>query len=116
MSGAVPLLLLTVAGAAVVGALYAVSLLLAADRVPLRVAPFRSGGWPGEHAFARFHARWYALSVLFLAFDVEMLFMYPWTLVVAADGTSAVVEMFVFLGVMLLGVGYARREGVLRWA
>lgn len=82
---------------------------------PVRTGPFLSGHRPAEHAVSRFHARWYALSLLFLAFDVEMLFMYPWAVVVAQVGVKAVVEMFVFLGVLMAGVVYAWREGALRW-
>ena len=62
------------------------------------------------------HARWYTASVVFLAFDVEMLFMYPWALVVGRLGAGAVVEMFGFLLLLLLAVGWARREGSFRWA
>jgi NADH:ubiquinone oxidoreductase subunit 3 (subunit A) len=83
---------------------------------PLLAGPFLSGFRPDEHALSRFHARWYALTLLFLAFDVEMLFMYPWALVVAEKGMAAVVEMFLFLGLLMCGVGYAWREGALRWA
>lgn len=54
--------------------------------------------------------------MIFLAFDMEMLFMYLWTKVVSEVGTSAVVEMFLFLGVLLAGVGYAWREGAFRWS
>jgi len=45
-----------------------------------------------------------------------MAFMYPWVLVVANTGATAVVEMFVFLGMLMVGVVYAWREGALRWA
>ncbi|PJE95419.1 NADH-quinone oxidoreductase subunit I [Streptomyces carminius] len=83
---------------------------------PLLAGPFLSGGTPDEHALSRFHARWYALTLLFLAFDVEMLFMYPWAVVVAKMGAAAVAEMFVFLGLLMCGVLYAWREGTLRWA
>ncbi|MFH0241475.1 NADH-quinone oxidoreductase subunit A [Streptomyces sp. HK10] len=83
---------------------------------PLLAAPLLSGNIPDEHALSRFHARWYALTLLFLAFDVEMLFMYPWAVVVAEVGMAAVVEMFVFLGLLMCGVVYAWREGALRWA
>ncbi|MCF7552671.1 NADH-quinone oxidoreductase subunit A [Pseudonocardia sp. WMMC193] len=79
------------------------------------VPPFTGGLAPVEHAFSRFHVRWYPLTMVFLAFDMEMIFMYPWTLVVARTGASAVVEMFVFLGILLAGVVYAWREGALRW-
>jgi NADH-quinone oxidoreductase subunit A len=41
--------------------------------------------------------------------------MYPWVRIVAQVGSSAVIEMFVFLAILLTGVGYAYREGALRW-
>ena len=77
--------------------------------------PFHSGWRPEEHALSRFHARYYPLTLLFLAFDVEMLYMYPWATVVASVGVSAVVEMFAFLAVLMVGVVWAWREGALRW-
>jgi NADH-quinone oxidoreductase subunit A len=79
-------------------------------------APFLSGGRPLEHAASRYHVRWYVVTMVFLAFDMEMIFMYPWTLVVESIGAKAVVEMFVFLGLLLVGVLYAWREGAFRWA
>ena len=82
---------------------------------PLTTLPAQSGWLPQEHALSRFHARWYPASIVFLAFDVEMLFMYPWAVIVAEEGISAVVEMFLFLAILLAGVLYAWREGALRW-
>ncbi|HET7305002.1 MAG TPA: NADH-quinone oxidoreductase subunit A [Segeticoccus sp.] len=82
---------------------------------PVAVLPYLSGNPPVEHALSRFHVRWYTVTLLFLAFDVEMLFMYPWALVVASMGAGAVIEMFVFLGLLMAGVVYAWREGALRW-
>lgn len=82
---------------------------------PLPTLPFVSGWRPAEHALSRFHARYYPLTLLFLAFDVEMLYMYPWATVVASVGLSAVVEMFAFLLVLMVGVLWAWREGALRW-
>ena len=79
------------------------------------VEPFSGGLPPVEHAFSRFHVRWYPVTMVFLAFDMEMLFMYPWTLVVSRVGPAAVIEMFLFLGILLAGVVYAWREGALRW-
>ena len=108
-------MLLSVASVLVV-ALYAASLALCGDRRPVVVDPFLSGHAPSQHAVSRYHTRWYALTIVFLAFDMEMAFMYPWVLVVADTGTTAVVEMFVFLGMLMVGVVYAWREGALRWA
>ncbi|MPZ66729.1 MAG: hypothetical protein GEU83_14865 [Pseudonocardiaceae bacterium] len=83
--------------AAVVAAVHCAHRATAVAADPLRAGPFLSGHRPSEHAVSRFHARWYALSLLFLAFDVEMLFMYPWAVVVAQVGVEAVVEMFISL-------------------
>ncbi|WP_130012028.1 NADH-quinone oxidoreductase subunit A [Serinicoccus sediminis] len=82
---------------------------------PLHTLPFESGWVPQQHALSRYHVRWYLASLVFLAFDVEMLFMYPWAVVVAQVGWSAVVEMFLFLGALLVAVVWAWREGAFRW-
>ncbi|MEW1996905.1 NADH-quinone oxidoreductase subunit A [Streptomyces coelicoflavus] len=103
------LALLAVAGA------YGASSALRISSDPLPAQPYESGLEPTEHAVSRFHMRWYTVTMLFLAFDMEMVFMYPWTLVISVMGPSAVIEMFVFLAVLLAGVVYAWREGALRW-
>lgn len=97
-------------------ALYALGHLVTVSRDPLRAAPFSGGMLPTEHPLSRYHVRWYAMTLVFLAFDLEMLFMYPWALVVAEFGLKAVVEMFGFLMLLLVGVVYAWREGAFRWA
>ena len=86
------------------------------DDAPLLVLPATSGRVPQQHALSRYHPRWYAASVVFLAFDVEMLFMYPWAVVVEDLGPGAVIEMFAFLAILLSAVAWARREGAFRWA
>ncbi|TFV66602.1 UNVERIFIED_ORG: NADH-quinone oxidoreductase subunit A [Bacillus sp. AZ43] len=100
--------------AGIVG-LYALSAALRTAREPAVVLPYESGLLPQQHAVSRYHARWYAITVLFLAFDMEMIFMYPWAVVVADMGATAVIEMFGFLAVLLVGVTYVWREGALRW-
>ncbi|SOC50147.1 NADH dehydrogenase subunit A [Blastococcus aggregatus] len=109
--------LLTLVALVVAGivALYAVSSALRSTRELALVLPYESGLLPQQHAVSRYHARWYAITVLFLAFDMEMIFMYPWAVVVADMGAKAVVEMFGFLAVLLVGVTYVWREGALRW-
>ena len=102
-------------GLALVAAGYGVAWLTAVAPRAGAVGPFLSGYEPSEHAVSRFHVRWYTLSLIYLAFEMEMLFMYPWTLVVSAEGAGAVIEMFAFLAILLVGVAYAWREGALRW-
>lgn len=110
-----PALALLIVATVALGGVYGLSRFVAAAPRPLVSAPYESGNRPAQHAVSRFHVRWYPLSMVFLAFDMEMVFMYPWTLVVVTVGPSAVIEMFVFLGVLLAGVVYAWREGALRW-
>lgn len=101
--------------------LYVLARVLSPSRAPSTglpyesVLPYESGSLPQQHAVSRFHPRWYAATVLFLAFDMEMIFMFPWAVVVAEVGASAVVEMFSFLAILVVGVVYAWREGALRW-
>ena len=106
--------LMLIAGLVFVTMLYALQRALA-DSQSLTVLPFQSGWVPEEHALSRYHVRWYLATLLFLAFDIEMLFMYPWAVVVAEMGAEAIVEMFLFLSALLIAVVWAWREGALRW-
>ena len=115
MSEFVPIVAVLGVGGALVLSAFVMSALLAVHRAALEVPPFTGGLPPVEHAVSRFHVRWYPLTMVFLAFDMEMLFMYPWTLVVSRVGVVAVTEMFLFLAILLAGVIYAWREGALRW-
>jgi NADH-quinone oxidoreductase subunit A len=115
MSGFTAVLSLLGLALLTVGVLYPLARLVRLPSDPLAAVPFGSGLEPSEHAVSRFHVRWYAITMLFLAFDMEMVFMYPWTRVISAMGADAVIEMFVFLGILLAGVAYAWREGALRW-
>jgi NADH-quinone oxidoreductase subunit A len=111
----VPVLALLGVAVVAVLAVHAVSALVAVRRATVAVPAFTGGLPAAEHAVSRFHVRWYPVSMVFLAFDMEMLFMYPWTLVVSGVGVAAVVEMFLFLAILFAGVLYAWREGALRW-
>ena len=78
--------------------------------------PFAGGHPPPVHALSRYHARYYVMALVFLAFDMEMVFMYPWAVVFVREGLVALVEMGMFIAILLLGVLYTWREGALRWA
>lgn len=82
---------------------------------PERV-PYLGGAPPETHAWSRYHVRYYAMALLFLAFDMEMVFMYPWAVVFAEEGMTAFIEMLMFIVILLVGILYAWREGALRWA
>ncbi|CAN5596558.1 NADH-quinone oxidoreductase subunit NuoA [soil metagenome] len=78
--------------------------------------PFSGGYSPGVHAWSRYHIRYYAMALLFLAFDMEMVFMYPWAVVFVREGAVALMEMLMFIMILLLGILYAWRERALQWA
>lgn len=98
-----------------VSGLYAVQRSVSVAPGALTVVPFQSGWMPEQHALSRYHVRWYLSTLLFLAFDIEMLFMYPWAVVVAALGAEAIIEMFLFLLALFVAVAWAWREGAFRW-
>ena len=108
--------------ALVVGAGSAIALRWIGDALnpPMSTAgeriPFLGGDSPGVHAWNRFHARYYAMALLFLAFDMEMVFMYPWAVVFVREGMVALIEMLMFIGILVLGILYAWRERALEWA
>ena len=78
--------------------------------------PFLGGSSPSVHAWSRVHARYYVMALLFLAFDMEMVYMYPWAVVFVREGAIALAEMGMFIAILLLGVLYAWRERALEWA
>jgi NADH:ubiquinone oxidoreductase subunit 3 (subunit A) len=72
---------------------------------------------PGEQpAWPRFHVRYYTFALLFIAFDMEMAYMYPWAVVFRQLGVFAYAEIGFFLTVLGLGIAYAWREGALEWS
>ena len=115
MAEYIPILVLIAAALAGVGAIYLLSSLLQGGR-PYERPVYLSGEPLREHAMSRYHVRWYLVGLLFLAFDMEMVFMYPWAVVFADIGLMAMIEMGMFLLILLLGVLYAWREGAFRWS
>ena len=77
--------------------------------------PVFAGGEVMSHAWSRYHVRYYPMTLVFVAFEMEMMFMYPWAVVFVREGGSALVEMGMFLGLLSVGIAYAWREGAFRW-
>ena len=96
---------------ALVGALIAAAYALA---VSLRGVTKRHAG--ESPAWPRFHVRYYTFALLFIAFDMEMAYMYPWAVVFRDLGVFAYAEIGFFLTVLGLGIAYAWREGALSWS
>ena len=76
----------------------------------------RRSGRAEDPSWVRFHVRYYTFALLFIAFDMEMAYMYPWAVVIPSLGWFAFAEIGFFLTVLGLGILYAWREGALDWA
>ncbi|MEW5424875.1 NADH-quinone oxidoreductase subunit A [Amorphus sp. 3PC139-8] len=77
--------------------------------------PLLGGGAPETHAWQRYHVRYYSMTLLFIAFEMEMMFMYPWAVVFVKEGAKAMVEMGMFLAILSIGILYGWREGIFKW-
>ncbi len=66
-------------------------------------------------ARARYSVRFYIIAVLFVVFDVETIFLFPWAVKYKMLGTFGFFTMFVFLGILLIGYAYAWKKGALEW-
>jgi NADH-quinone oxidoreductase subunit A len=85
---------------------------------PGKLATYESGVDPVGGDWAQAEIRYYVYAYLYVLFAVESVFLFPWAVVFARPGfgRSTVIEMVVFVAVLLLGLLYAARKGVLRWA
>ena len=111
-----PLVIYTVIVIGVVGALVTLSFLLGPSK-PYRskLLPYESGIVPQTPARQRMSVRFYLTAMLFIIFDVEAIFFYPWAVVLHQLRWYGVIEMFVFIGVLLVALAHIWRKGGLEW-
>jgi NADH-quinone oxidoreductase subunit A len=99
----------------------AAAILLVSHRVgrrPLTAekdVPYECGMLPIEQAHTQFPVRFYKVALLFVIFDVEIVFLYLWAVVVRELGVFGLIEMFVFIAVLLAALVYVWRKGDLQW-
>jgi len=82
---------------------------------PEKYLTYESGVDPVGVGWSQSQVRYYIFALLFVLFDVEAVFIFPWATRLEIYGTFGAVEMTVFIGVLALGLLYAWRKGVLRW-
>jgi NADH-quinone oxidoreductase subunit A len=82
---------------------------------PEKYITYESGSDPLP-LFGQMNVRYYVYALLFVIFDVEAVFIFPWAIRVEAFGWFGLVEIFVFVAVLLLGLAYVWRKGLLKWA
>lgn len=95
--------------------LYALSRAIGKTREELgKDVPATAGQLSRDPVWVRYHARYYGYALLFLAFDMEMAYMYPWAVVYKEVGIVALLDMGVFLMILFLGLLYGWSQGALR--
>jgi len=77
--------------------------------------PFECGHPSEGHTRKRFAVKFYGIAVLFILFDIEAVFLYPWAVVYGELKLFAMVEMMIFLGILLLALWYVWAKGGLEW-
>jgi NADH-quinone oxidoreductase subunit A len=109
------LLALTAGMIGLVLSLYALARAIGHGRdEPGKDVPATAGQLSRDPVWVRYHARYYGFALLFLAFDMEMAFMYPWAVVYREEGLVALLDMGVFLAILFLGLLYGWSQGALR--
>ena len=105
------------AGAILVAVAFTAARLIAPHR-PSRekLTTYECGIDPVGEGWSQSQIRYYVFGFLFVIFDVESVFLFPWARVFESLGWAAVIEMGIFIAILALGLLYAWRKGVLRWA
>ncbi len=82
---------------------------------PVKSEPFECGMNPFSLPSGKLAIKFYLTAILFILFDVELVFLYPWAVVYRSLGMGGLVEMGVFLGILMVGYVYAWDNGALKW-
>lgn len=83
---------------------------------PIKDTAFECGMEPLQEARRRFSVKFYVVAMLFILFDIEVVFLYPWAVTYQQLGMFGFVEMLVFLTVLFIGWWYVVRKGALDWS
>ncbi len=81
----------------------------------LKPTTYECGETPSGMAWVRFHARYYVIALFFVLFDVEAAFLFPWGLTAKELGSSGLIAITSFVGILMLGWLWAVRKGALKW-
>jgi NADH-quinone oxidoreductase subunit A len=112
-----PIAVVLVLTGLVVGTMVTINRLIGPSRVrtAIKGEPFECGNPPSGTAWARYSVRFYLTAILFLVFDVEVVFLYPWAVELRQLGMFGFVEVLVYIGILAVGLIYAWQRGALDW-
>jgi NADH:ubiquinone oxidoreductase subunit 3 (subunit A) len=82
---------------------------------PDKYIPYECGELPEGSAWIRFNIRFYIIALIFIIFDVEIVFLLPWAVVFKKLGGFAFIEGFIFIGILAVGLAYVWKKGDLEW-
>ena len=112
----VPLLIFALIVLGLIGALVTLSFVLGPSKPYKRkLAPYESGIIPDTPAVRRLSVRFYLTAMLFIIFDVEAVFFYPWAVLLRQLKWFGVLEMLVFIGILLVALAHIWKKGGLDW-
>jgi NADH-quinone oxidoreductase subunit A len=109
------LVFIGIAVTAIGGALLVGSFIRPSRPYRAKQAPYESGSPLFSDARIQFPMRYYIIAMLFVIFDIEVIFMIPWAIRFQSLGLLGLIEMLVFIGILLAGFWYAWKKGVLEW-
>ena len=84
-------------------------------RTPLKDMPYECGIPPAPYSWSQLHMRYYIFAILFLIFDVEAVFLFPWAVVFLTSIDAVFYEMLLFIAILFFGIIYSWKKGVLQW-
>lgn len=82
---------------------------------PVKQSTYECGLETIGDAWIQFRVQYYVFALIFVVFDLEVVFLFPWAVAYNQLGLLALVEMFIFIGLLVLGLVYAWRKGALEW-
>ena len=105
-----------VASGFAIGMLVIATILGPKHKTPTKDLPFECGAVSvGDVSSQRFNVRFYMVAMLFILFDIEVIFMYPWALSLDQTSWAGFLQMFAFVGVLSVGLSYVWKKGVFNW-
>ena len=114
--GYLPVLLMAVVSALIGTAIIVLSTILCKKNpTPIKLMPYECGMDPVGGARRRFSVRFFLIGMLFIVFDIELIFLFPWATVFDKLRLFGFVEMLVFVLVLLVGLAYVWKKGALEW-
>lgn len=112
----VPILILLLLAGGLAALVLVLGLLVGPRRpTPVKLAPYESGIEPIGQAQRRMPIQFYLIATLFIVFDIEVIFLYPWAISFRRLGLFALVEMVIFVLILAVGYFYLWKKGALEW-